>query len=134
MKGRIGCAWHPVRGGRALCDLHPVEAYGRGRGFFLVINGELRTPTPDRFFDGITRRTVIGLARKRGIKVVKRAIMPTELAKAGGVFLTSSDGEVTPVGEVVGDAGNYRFTPGAICRLMWEDFDGTLGKEVAPAA
>ena len=45
-----------------------------------------------------------------------------------------SAAEVTPVGEVAGEAGNYRFTPGAICRLMWEDFDRTVGKQVATAA
>jgi branched-chain amino acid aminotransferase len=55
---------------------------------------------------------VIGLARKRGIKVVERAIMPAELAKADEVFLTGSAAEVTPVGEVAGEVGNYRFTPG----------------------
>jgi branched-chain amino acid aminotransferase len=55
---------------------------------------------------------------------------PARLGEADEVFLTGSAAEVTPVGEV----GNYRFTPGAICRLMWEDFDRTVGKQVATAA
>jgi len=50
------------------------------------------------------------------------------------VFLTGSAAEVTPVGEIAGEVGHYRFTPGTICRLMWEDFDRTVGKQVATAA
>jgi branched-chain amino acid aminotransferase len=131
-------------------DLHALEAEGfddalmldwrgqlaevTGANIFLVINGEPHTPTPDCFLDGITRKTVIGLARKRGIKVVERAIMPSELAEAEEVFLTGSAAEVTPVGEVDGHIGRYRFAPGAICRLMWEDFDRTVGKQAASAA
>ena len=60
--------------------------------------------------------------------------MPEELGKAQEVFLTGSAAEVTPVGEIIGKVGNYRFTPGAICRLMWEDFDRAVGKQVATAA
>src|SRR5438132_8755690 len=117
-----------------MLDWRGQLAEGTGANIFLVINGELHTPTPDCFLNGITRKTVIGLARKRGIKVVERAIMPAELAKADEVFLTGSAAEVTPVGEVAGEVGNYRFTPGAICRLMWEDYDRTVGKQVASAA
>jgi branched-chain amino acid aminotransferase len=114
-----------------MLDWRGQLAEGTGANIFLVINGELHTPTPDCFLNGITRQTVIGLAKSRGIKVVERAIMPQELAKADEVFLTGSAAEVTPVGEVSGHAGNFRFTPGAICRLMWEDFDRTVGKKVA---
>jgi branched-chain amino acid aminotransferase len=117
-----------------MLDWRGQLAEGTGANIFLVINGELHTPTPDCFLNGITRQTVIGLARKRGIKVVERAIMPEELAKAEEVFLTGSAAEVTPVGEVIGERGYYRFTPGTICRLMWEDYDRAVGKKVAATA
>ena len=94
----------------------------------------MHTPTPDCFLNGLTRQTVIALARQRGIKVVERAIMPQELAKADEVFLTGSAAEVTPVGEIIGAVGHYRFTPGTICRLMWEDDDRLVGKKVAATA
>jgi branched-chain amino acid aminotransferase len=109
-------------------------AEGTGANIFLAINGELHTPTPDCFLNGITRQTVIGLAKARGIKVVERAIMPEELAHTDEVFLTGSAAEVTPVGEIVGTVGHYRFTPGTICRLMWEDFDRLVGKQPAASA
>jgi branched-chain amino acid aminotransferase len=70
-------------------------AEGTGANIFLAINGELHTPTPDCFLNGITRQTVIGLAKARGIKVVERAIMPAELGEADEVFLTGSAAEVT---------------------------------------
>ena len=94
-------------------------AEATGANIFLAINGELHTPTPDCFLDGITRRTVMGLARARQIKVVERAIMPEELGQAQEVFLTGTAAEVTPVREI----GPYKFTPGRICRQMVEDFE-----------
>ena len=117
-----------------MLDWRGQLAEGTGANIFLVINGELHTPTPDCFLNGITRKTVISLAHKRGIKVVERAIMPDELAKAQEVFLTGSAAEVTPVGEIVGEVGHYRFTPGAFCRLMSDDFVRAVGKQVATAA
>jgi branched-chain amino acid aminotransferase len=109
-------------------------AEGTGANIFLAINGELHTPTPDCFLNGLTRQTVMGLAKTRGIKVVERTIKPEELAKADEVFLTGSAAEVTPVGEIIGPVGHYRFTPGTICRLMWEDYDRAVGKQVATSA
>jgi branched-chain amino acid aminotransferase len=109
-------------------------AEGTGANIFLAIKGELHTPTPDCFLNGITRQTVMGLAKARGIKVVERTIKPEELATADEVFLTGSAAEVTPVGEIIGTVGHYRFTPGTICRLMWEDYDRAVGKQVESAA
>jgi branched-chain amino acid aminotransferase len=109
-------------------------AEGTGANIFLVINGELHTPTADCFLNGITRQTVIGLAKARGIKVVERAIMPEEFANADEVFLTGSAAEVTPVGAIDGAIGHFRFTPGTICRLMSEDYDRITGKVALAAA
>jgi branched-chain amino acid aminotransferase len=102
-----------------MLDWRGQVAEATGANIFLAINGELHTPTPDCFLDGITRRTVMGLARARQIKVVERAIMPDELAKAQEVFLTGTAAEVTPVREI----GPYKFTPGRICKQMVEDYE-----------
>ena len=102
-----------------MLDWRGQIAEATGANVFLAINGELHTPTPDCFLDGITRRTVMGLARARQIKVVERAIMPDELGRAQEVFLTGTAAEVTPVREI----GPYKFTPGHICKQMLEDFD-----------
>ena len=89
-----------------------------GANFFMVINGEIHTPTPDCFLDGITRRAVMGLARERGYNIIERAIMPDELSKADEIFVTGTAAEVTPVGQI----GDLHFQPGAMCRLMMDDF------------
>lgn len=98
--------------------------------FFVMADGKLHTPTPDCFLNGITRQTVIDLARKRGIEVVERAIRPEEMADASECFLTGSAAEVTPVSVI----GEYTFKPGEVCRVMMEDYDRAVGKTTAEAA
>jgi branched-chain amino acid aminotransferase len=106
-------------------------AEATGANIFLVIDGELHTPTPDCFLDGITRRHVIGLAKARQLKVTERAILPEELAKAQEVFLTGSAAEITPVAEI----GQYKFKPGAVTKALIEDFDRSVrAPEKASAA
>jgi len=73
---------------------------------FLVIDGELHTPIPDCFLNGITRQTVIELAGQAGIMVNERAIMPDELADATEVFVTGTAAEITPVCQI--DARQYK--------------------------
>lgn len=99
-------------------------AEATGANMFLVIDGEIHTPIPDCFLDGITRRTVIDLAKKRGFKVIERKIKPEELAKAQEVFLTGTAAEVTPVGEI----GEYKFTPGPITAALIADYDALVGR------
>ena len=65
--------------------------------FFKDKNNELHTPIPDSFLDGITRRTVIDIAKSKNIKVHERKINPTELSNFVGCFLTGTAAEVTPV-------------------------------------
>jgi branched-chain amino acid aminotransferase len=82
-----------------------------------VKNGEILTPTPDCFLNGIACRTVIGLAKKRQIKVTERKIMPDELVGFEQCFIVGTAAEVTPVGEV----GPYSFTVGDMVKSLRED-------------
>ena len=68
--------------------------------FFKDKNGELHTPTPDCFLDGITRRTVIEIAKSKNIKVNERKISPDELSNFAGCFLTGTAAEVTPISKI----------------------------------
>ena len=68
--------------------------------FFKDKNGELHTPIPDSFLDGITRRTVIEIAKSKNIKVNERKIKPEEMSNFVGCFLTGTAAEVTPVSQI----------------------------------
>lgn len=91
---------------------------------FLVIDGELHTPFPDCFLNGITRQTVIELAEQAGIKVQERAIMPDEFADASEVFVTGTAAEITPVREI----DEYRFSPATITQRVMDGFDALVGR------
>lgn len=82
-----------------MLDYRGRIAEATGANLFFVMNGELHTPEADCFLNGITRRTVIQLARDHGIKVVDRAMWPNEIAEASEVFVTGTAVEVTPVGQ-----------------------------------
>jgi branched-chain amino acid aminotransferase len=101
-----------------MLDYRGQIAEATGANVFLVQGAKVHTPTPDCFLDGITRRTVIDLLRKRGHDVVERAIMPEELAKTDEVFITGTAAEVTPVGEI----GPYNFQVGHVTRQMMDDY------------
>lgn len=107
-----------------MLDWQGYLAEATGANMFLVIGGEIHTPLPDCFLDGITRRTVIDLARKRGFKVVERKIRPEELAETQEVFLTGTAAEVTPVGEIE----RYSFTPGPVTAALIADYDALVGR------
>ncbi len=120
-----------------ICTLSKNESYQRGfqealmldwqgriaeatsANFFLVMNGEVHTPIADCFLDGITRQTVIALAKKRGITVVERRIMPEELANAQEAFLTGTAAEVTPVASV----DDYSFEIGPVSVQLMADYE-----------
>ncbi len=89
-----------------------------GANIFFTKDGAIHTPIADCFLDGITRRTVIDLAKRRGIGVNERRIMPEELATFNECFICGTGAEVTPVSEV----GPYKFTPGNISRTLIEDY------------
>jgi branched-chain amino acid aminotransferase len=89
-----------------------------GANVFFVKDGAIHTPTPDCFLDGITRQTVIALAKKRGIGVEVRTILPEELPSFEGCFLTGTAAEVTPVGEIAG----HRYVVGDIVKQLMADY------------
>jgi branched-chain amino acid aminotransferase len=93
-----------------------------GANIFFVKEGALHTPIADCFLDGITRRTVIDLARRRGIPVIERRIMPSELPDFTECFITGTAAEVTPVGEI----GPYNYAPSALTSALVIDY----GREV----
>ena len=97
-----------------------------GANVFFTRDGAIHTPLADCFLDGITRRTVIDLAKRRGFEVVERRIMPEELEGFVECFITGTAAEVTPVSEI----GPYNFQPGNITRTLMEDY----AAEVAPKA
>ena len=83
-----------------MLDYKGRVAESTGSNIFFVIGGEIHTPVPDCFLNGITRQTVIDLAKQQGINVVEREIYPDEIQKADEIFLTGSAVEVTPVGKI----------------------------------
>ena len=89
-----------------------------GANVFLVKDGVIHTPDPDCFLDGITRRTVIGLAKARGLSVIERTIMPEELGSFSECFITGTAAEITPVSEI----GVHNYKPGAICENLLNDY------------
>ncbi|HVX36212.1 MAG TPA: branched-chain amino acid aminotransferase [Hyphomicrobium sp.] len=89
-----------------------------GANVFLIKDGVIHTPEPDCFLDGITRRTVIDLAKARGIEVINRAIMPEELGSFSECFITGTAAEVTPVSEI----GEHRYKPGKITETLLNDY------------
>ena len=108
-----------------MLDWRGRVAEATGANVFLTFgDGKLHTPTPDCFLNGITRRTVIELARRRGIEVIERAILPDELGRATEVFLTGTAAEVTPVGAIDG----HRYTPGKLTLTLADDYDREVGK------
>jgi len=114
-----------------MLDYRGQVAEATGANVFFIKDGQIHTPKPDCFLDGITRRTVIALAKERGYEVIERVIMPEEMADFEECFLTGTAAEVTPVAEI----GPYSFTPGQVCKTMMEDYMALVrGENTAVAA
>ena len=107
---------------------HVAESTGANI-FFVFGDGRLHTPTPDCFLNGITRQTVIALARERGIEVLERTILPDELPRATEVFLTGTAAEVTPVASI----DEHKFSPGDITKTLMHDYVKTTGQTAEAA-
>ena len=110
-----------------MLDWRGRVAEATGANVFFVNNNVLHTPEPDCFLDGITRRTVIELARARGLEIVERAIMPDEMENFSECFITGTAAEVTPVSEI----GPYKFTPGDISINLLNDYLALVGGQSA---
>ena len=109
-----------------MLDWRGQVAEATGANVFFVKDGKIHTPTPDCFLNGITRQTVIGLARDRGIEVVERVIMPEELASFEQCFVTGTAAEVTPVSEIDGNG----YVVGDIIKTLMEDYDAAVRPQV----
>ncbi len=112
-----------------MLDWRGQVAEATGANVFFVKDGVIHTPTPDCFLDGITRRTVVDLAKRRGYQVVERVIMPEELDGFEQCFLTGTAAEVTPVSEI----GPYRFTVGEIAINLMNDYAAEVMPKKAAA-
>ncbi|MFV0335410.1 MAG: branched-chain amino acid aminotransferase [Tropicimonas sp.] len=100
-------------------DYRGYVAEATGANIFFVRDGVVHTPLPDCFLNGITRQTVIGLLRQKGIEVQERHIMPEELEGFEQCWLTGTAAEVTPVGKI----GDYSFEVGALTRDIAETYE-----------
>jgi branched-chain amino acid aminotransferase len=105
-----------------LLDHRGFIAEATGANIFLVINSQLHTPLPDCFLDGITRQTIMELAKGRGIEVIERHINPEELKGATEVFLTGTAVEVAPVRQI----DKYAFTDQSLTVKLMRDFSARV--------
>ena len=108
---------------RGYADALMLDWQGRvaectGANVFFIKDGVIHTPIADCFLDGITRQTAIELARRRGVEVIERRIMPDEMASFSECFITGTAAEVTPVGEI----GPHHYKPGAITNTLIDDY------------
>ena len=105
-----------------MMDYRGYVAEATGANIFFVKDGEVHTPKPDCFLNGLTRQTVIGLLGESGVKVHERHIMPDELAGFEQCWLTGTAAEVTPVGQI----GEYSFEVGAMARDICARYDALV--------
>jgi len=112
-----------------MLDYRGYLAESTGSNVFFIKDGVIHTPTPDCFLNGITRQSVIKLARSRGFEVIERHIRPEELSEFTECFVTGSAAEVTPVSEI----GEYRFTPGNISLSLADDYAKMVRRQLVSA-
>jgi branched-chain amino acid aminotransferase len=111
-----------------MLDYRGYVAEATGANVFFIKGDEIVTPLPDCFLNGITRQTVIALAKEKGLKLTERHMKPEELANFDECFLTGTAAEITPVSLV----GEYKFKPGRACETLINAFnEAVLPKKVA---
>jgi branched-chain amino acid aminotransferase len=112
-----------------MLDYRGYVAESTGSNVFFVKDGVIHTPAPDCFLNGITRQSVVDLARSKGIEVVERHIRPEELAGFTECFVTGTAAEVTPVSQI----GEYTFTPGKLSLSLMDDYARMVRRELVAA-
>jgi branched-chain amino acid aminotransferase len=105
-----------------MLDYRGYVAEATGANVFFVKGNDIVTPLPDCFLNGITRQTVIGLAKENGYTVTERHMKPEELAKFDECFLTGTAAEITPVSLV----GEYAFKPAKACETLLNAFNAAV--------
>lgn len=105
-----------------LLDWRGRVSESTGANIFFVMDGKIHTPTPDCFLDGITRRSVMSLAKKRQMTVIERPIEASEINQATEVFLAGTAAEVTAVREIAG----HTYTPGQITETLMKDYESLV--------
>jgi len=107
-------------------DWRGQVAEATGANAFFIKDGALYTPTPDCFLNGITRQTVMDLARRRGVEVIEKAIWPEELEDFQQMFITGSAAEVT----FIQSAGPWNFEIGDLSRQLAQDYDDLVNRRL----
>jgi branched-chain amino acid aminotransferase len=105
-------------GDALMLDYRGYVAEATSANVFFVRDGAIHTPTPDCFLNGLTRQTVIRLAKARGLEVIERHIMPTELPTFSECFLTGTAAELTPVASIL----EHKYKPAAITEQLIDDY------------
>ena len=95
-----------------------------------MADGKLHTPPPDCFLNGITRQSVIDLAKKKGYEIIERHITPAEISDAREIFVTGTAAEVTPVGEIDG----LVISVGEVTKTLMTEYDKLVGKKLGDTA
>ena len=114
-----------------MLDWRGYVAEGTGANIFLVMaDGKLHTPPPDCFLNGITRQSVIDLAKKIGYEIIERHIKPAEISDAREIFVTGTAAEVTPVGEIDGVV----ISVGEVTKILMTEYDKLVGKKLGDTA
>jgi branched-chain amino acid aminotransferase len=112
-----------------MLDYRGYVAESTGSNVFFIKDGVIHTPLPDCFLNGITRQSLIKLARAKGFEVIERHIKPEELSEFSECFVTGSAAEVTPVAQI----GEYSFTPGNISLSLADDYSKLVRRELVGA-
>ena len=120
---------------RGYADAMMLDWQGRvaectGANIFFIKDGKIHTPIADCFLAGITRATAISIARRHGIEVIERRIMPEELSGFSECFITGTAAEVTAVSEIA----DWKFTPSRITQTLMSDYTAEVQPKGKAAA